>query len=94
MDIDTKKRLLSSFAAAEEFIQGKAGKMGDVMKKKTGIFYMTVCVFGISLAVCGIQADGRQNTSESQEEIQEETQKMWNLSQSLISLSHILFAPE
>lgn len=31
---------------------------------------MTVCVFGISLAVCGIQADGRQNTSESQEEIQ------------------------
>ena len=75
MDIDTKKRLLSSFAAAEEFIQGKAGKMGDVMKKKTGIFYMTVCVFGISLAVCGIQADGRQNTSESQEEIQEETQK-------------------
>ena len=70
MDIDTKKRLLSSFAAAEEFIQGKAGKMGDVMKKKTGIFYMTVCVFGISLAVCGIQADGRQNTSESQEEIQ------------------------
>ena len=56
MDIDTKKRLLSSFAAAEEFIQGKAGKMGDVMKKKTGIFYMTVCVFGISLAVCGIQA--------------------------------------
>ena len=70
MDTDTKKRLLSSFAAAEEFIQGKAGKMGDVMKKKTGIFYMTVCVFGISLAVCGIQADGRQNTSESQEEIQ------------------------
>lgn len=38
MDIDTKKRLLSSFAAAEEFIQGKAGKMGDVMKRRQVFF--------------------------------------------------------
>ena len=43
------------------------------MKKRTGIICMTVCVFGLSLAVCGLQADGRQKTADSQEAIQQDT---------------------
>lgn len=46
------------------------------MKKRIGIICMAVCVFGLSLAVCGLQADGRQKTAETQDVIQQDMARL------------------
>lgn len=42
------------------------------MKKRIGIICMAVCVLGLSLAVCGLKADGRQKTAETQDVIHQD----------------------